>query len=80
MNSNSGKVVRTEAEAKERRSWLQRGYLAPLAESAIATARKIGPLEIDMGGTSCKVPLATEYIEKMEAKGKLGGKRKAVRC
>ena len=29
-----------------------------------------------MGGTSCKVPLATDYIKKVEDKGRIGKKRK----
>jgi hypothetical protein len=33
-----------------------------------------------MGETACKVPLATEYIEKVEALGRIGQKRKTIRC
>jgi hypothetical protein len=32
-----------------------------------------------MGDTACEVPLATAYIEKMEAAGK-AGKKKTIRC
>jgi hypothetical protein len=33
-----------------------------------------------MGETACAVPLATAYIEKMEKAGKLGVKKKTIRC
>jgi len=33
-----------------------------------------------MHGTSCKVPLATEYIAKIEKAGRAGKKRKSIRC
>jgi len=39
-------------------------YVAPLADKAIATARKIGKVECDMGDTDCKVPEAESYIIK----------------
>ena len=41
-------------------------YVLPLSKQAKATAKKLGKVEVDMHGTSCKVPLATEYIEKIE--------------
>ncbi|MGI9518186.1 MAG: DNA alkylation repair protein, partial [Pirellulaceae bacterium] len=37
-------------------------YVKPLVKEARATAKKIGKVEVEMGSTSCKVPLATEYI------------------
>ena len=51
--------------------------LTPLAEKV---AKAIGPVQVDMGGTSCKVPLADEYIRKVIQKGKHGKKRKTTRC
>ena len=56
------------------------GYVKSLAKEAKATAKKLGKVEVDMQGTSCKVPLATEYIAKMEASGRAGKKRKSIRC
>ena len=56
------------------------GYVAPLAKQAKATAKKLGKVEVDMHGTSCKVPLATEYIAKMEDSGRAGKKRKTIKC
>jgi hypothetical protein len=37
-------------------------------------------VEVDMGGTSCKVPNAVEYIAKVEKAGRLGKKRKSAMC
>ena len=37
-------------------------------------------VSVDMGDTACKVPLATAYIEKIEAAGKVGRKRKTMKC
>jgi 3-methyladenine DNA glycosylase AlkD len=56
------------------------GYVKPLTKKAKAVAREIGEVSVEMVETACKVPLATEYIEKMEAAGKLGKKRKTLRC
>jgi 3-methyladenine DNA glycosylase AlkD len=55
-------------------------YVTPLSNQAKAAAREIGEVNVDMGDTACKVPLATTYIEKVEAAGKAGRKRKTIRC
>lgn len=55
-------------------------YIAPLSGIAIDVATNIGKIHVDMGGTSCKVPLATTYIKKVHDSGNLGKKRKKVRC
>lgn len=55
-------------------------YVKPLLKDAKATAKKIGKVEVDMGETSCKVPLATDYITKVEKAKKTGKKRKTVKC
>jgi 3-methyladenine DNA glycosylase AlkD len=55
-------------------------YVKPLTAKARAVGEHIGKVHVDMGGTACKVPLATEYIAKVEAAGKLGAKRKTVKC
>ena len=36
--------------------------------------------EVELGGTSCKVPLASEPIAKVEKAGRLGKKRKTIKC
>ena len=55
-------------------------YVKPLLKQAKATAKKIGKVQVEMGETSCKVPLATDYIAKMESKNYIGKKRKTIKC
>lgn len=55
-------------------------YVKPLLKQAKSTAKKLGKVHVDLGGTSCKVPLATEYIEKVERMGRVGKKRKTIKC
>ncbi len=56
------------------------GYCTKLSVDAIRAASTIGTVKVDMGGTACKVPLATEYIKKMHDGGRLGKKRKTAFC
>jgi len=55
-------------------------YIKELTKEAIETAKKIGDVYVDMGGTACKVPAASDYIKKLEAKGYIGKKKKTVKC
>jgi hypothetical protein len=55
-------------------------YIAPLGDQAIATARKIGRVEIDMGDTACQVPDAESYILKSRRGAPVAPKRKTLRC
>lgn len=55
-------------------------YVAPLADKAMAAAKKIGPVKIDMGDTDCKVPVAAEYIVKCRRGAPIAPKRKTTRC
>ena len=55
-------------------------YVKPLLKQAKAAAKQIGAVSVDVGDTACKVPLATAYIEKIEAAGRVGQKRKTIRC
>ena len=55
-------------------------YVEALTKKANEVATSIGKVHVDVGGTACKVPLATEYIKKIEDKGNTGKKRKAARC
>ena len=55
-------------------------YCTPLTKQAKATAKKLGKVEVDMNGTACKVPVALETIEKIESMGRIGKKRKTIRC
>ena len=51
-----------------------------LKEKAVAVAEAMGKVAVDVEGTSCKVPLASEYIKKVELKGRTGYKKKLARC
>jgi 3-methyladenine DNA glycosylase AlkD len=55
-------------------------YIQPLGEKAIATARRIGVLTVDMGDTACQVPDAESYIKKSHKGLPVAPKRKSVRC
>jgi len=55
-------------------------YIASLTDKAKAVAKKIGKVEVNVGETNCRVPLATEYIEKVESMGRIGKKKKMARC
>jgi hypothetical protein len=55
-------------------------YVTPLTEEAIAAAKKIGVVTVDMNGTDCRVPDAIAYIKKIEGRGSLGKKKKTVKC
>lgn len=55
-------------------------YVAPLGERALATARRIGPVAVDVGDTECKIPNAGAYIAKTRRGAPIAPKRKTVRC
>ena len=55
-------------------------HIKELTEKSKKVASKIGKVNVEMGGTACKVPLATDYIKKLEEKGRIGKKRKMARC
>jgi len=48
--------------------------IVELTKKASEVAEKIGKVTVDIGGTACKVPLATEYIKQVVNKGYLGKK------
>jgi len=54
--------------------------ITSLTNKALKVGEEIGKVEVNMGGTACKVPLATEYIKKVIDKGRVGVKRKGARC
>ncbi|HEX8490060.1 MAG TPA: DNA alkylation repair protein [Chthoniobacterales bacterium] len=55
-------------------------YVQSLTETAIQTGEKIGPVEADMGNTSCEVPFPPDYIRKVQKRGTIGKKRKMAKC
>jgi hypothetical protein len=55
-------------------------YVKPLLKQAKAAAKQIGTVAVDVGDTDCTIPVANAYIEKMEAAGRIGKKKKTLRC
>jgi 3-methyladenine DNA glycosylase AlkD len=55
-------------------------YVGELREAAIAAAKKIGKVEVDLGDTGCQVPFAPDYIERAKQRGAFDKKRKTVKC
>ncbi len=55
-------------------------YVKPLLKQAKAAAQQIGNVSVDVGDTACEVLLASARIAKVEAAGKVGMKRKTIRC
>src|ERR1700722_4554948 len=55
-------------------------HVKPLLKEAKAVAEELGRVQVNVGDTACKVPLAIAYIEKAEKAGKVGKKRKTLRC
>ncbi len=52
----------------------------PLHNEAVQAAERIGEVSVSKEKGRCAVPLAAESIRKAEEKGRLGFKRKNVRC
>jgi len=81
------RVVKTIAAVDDRVRMTMNGfiiamgsYVTALSADAIAAAKKIGTVIVDMHGRACKVPDALAYIEKAKSKGTLGKKKKMVKC
>ena len=55
-------------------------YIQDLGDRALATARRLGKVEVDMGDTACQVPEAESYILKSRRGQPVAPKRKTVRC
>lgn len=55
-------------------------FIKDLTEKSLSVAENIGKVDVFVGDTSCKVPMATEYIHKVIKMDKIGQKRKSTRC
>ncbi|MBI1306629.1 MAG: DNA alkylation repair protein [Bacteroidetes bacterium] len=55
-------------------------YIPDLTEKALNAGKNIGKVQVEMGGTACKVPVIPDYIKKVADKGYIGKKRKEARC
>jgi 3-methyladenine DNA glycosylase AlkD len=54
------------------------GYISALTQEAQKVGKNLGKIEVNMGGTACKVPYAPDYIQKMVDKGVK--RKKMARC
>lgn len=82
-----GRVEQEIGKAPNRVKYCMNGFVMavaaavkPLLGKAKATAKRIGKVEVDMGDTECKVPVALQMIEKIESMGRVGLKRKTMKC
>lgn len=55
-------------------------YVSELSTEAKGVADFIGKINVNVGNTACKVPLAKDYIHKVEVKNRVGLKRKTCIC
>ncbi|MDC0230511.1 DNA alkylation repair protein [Aureispira] len=81
------RAANTVHDAKNRVSMSMNAYIiaigsniASLTDKAMILAKKIGVVDVNMGDTACKVPLAKTYIQKVIDKNRIGRKRKTARC
>ncbi|WP_438350765.1 DNA alkylation repair protein [Paenibacillus sp. FA6] len=80
-------VQNTIHDSPERTKYAMNNYLytvgvsyLPLHDKADETAKAVGPVEVQQDKTKSKFLLASENIQKAVDKGKIGFKRKHVRC
>lgn len=52
----------------------------PLHEQALQAARQTGTIDVEIEEAGCKTPAALETIQKAAAAGRIGFKRRKVRC
>jgi hypothetical protein len=82
-----GRVVQGIDAAENRERYTMNGfvisvgtYVKPLLGAAKAAAKKLGNVSVDVGKTACAVPVAEAYLAKVEGMGRVGVKRKTLRC
>lgn len=80
------RVSKTIHDAPNRVRYVMNGYVIavgsyvkPLTDAAMQAAKKIGDLTVDLVG-DCKLPRATEYIDKVRKRNAIGKKRKSAKC
>ncbi len=55
-------------------------YVVDFTDRCLALGEKIGKVDVEMGGTACKVPLIKPYLQNIIDKGRAGKKKKMARC
>jgi hypothetical protein len=81
------RVVATIGSAPDRVRYCMNGFVIavgagvkPLFAKAVAAAKRLGKVEVDAGDTACKVPDAAAMLAKIESLGRVGHKRKTMKC
>ena len=81
------RVEKEIAKAPNRVRYVMNGFLImagsqieSLHAKSLDIARKIGKVEVEMGGTACSVPDAESYITKTVSKSGFGKKKKTAKC
>lgn len=87
LNAMLERVEKTIHESSDRAKYAMNNFVAtvgisylPLHEKALSVAKTMGTIEVFRGKTKCSVPVALEEIQKAVTKGRIGFKRKNVRC
>lgn len=80
-------VLEKNAAASDRVRYCMNGfvisvgsYVKPMLAAAKACAKELGTVDINMGDTACRVPLASDAIKKIEKMNRVGKKRTATKC
>ncbi|MFA7274381.1 MAG: DNA alkylation repair protein [Crocinitomicaceae bacterium] len=81
------KVEQNIAIAENRVRYAMNGFLIALGSLSLnyclqcqEMAQRIGKVEVNLGNTSCKVPNAVDYLEKIKTMNQLGKRKKTVKC
>lgn len=87
LNTMLKTVEKTIHSSPERAKYAMNNFILtvgvsyiPLHEKAVSVANAIGAVDVFRGKTKCSVPVAADEIQKAVDKGRLGFKRKNVRC
>jgi 3-methyladenine DNA glycosylase AlkD len=56
------------------------GFVPELTDYAMELGQKIGKVRVNMGETSCRVPLITDNLLNMKKRGRIGKLKKMARC
>lgn len=56
------------------------GGVPELTDLCKEVGDRIGKVEVQMGETSCKVPVVRPYLQNMEERGRIGKKKKTAKC
>lgn len=80
-------IEKTIHQSPNRVRYVMNGFLIALGaserdflEKCKQVAKSIGEVKVFMGNTACKVPDAISYLEKIEKMGRIGKKKKTVKC